>query len=253
MTTDSVPAAGDPRRLLSDVRTLAERVRRDRQVTWVALLVLAAVTFVAIPFDWFFLERDCQTVADGVICHVRNVSFYWPPALLLAYAAIAVTYIGIARTRGLGARVLPYVLSGVALTALHTAAWLWMRLYLDSHPVPTHPFPYWLMLLDRMVAPWGTIGLALLVLAWLERNVALVAFTLGYLAVVLVPLNVAYRSTWDITGFLGPQIFDGVVLLLGAVGFGLARKWPRAPWIINGVVLALCVISLVLAIRWHRW
>lgn len=68
MTTASVPVAGDPRRLLSDVCTLADRVRRDRQVTWVALAVLAGVTFVATPFDWCFLERDCQTGADGVIC-----------------------------------------------------------------------------------------------------------------------------------------------------------------------------------------
>ena len=34
MTTDSVPAGGDPRRLLSDVRTLAHRVRLDQRVTW---------------------------------------------------------------------------------------------------------------------------------------------------------------------------------------------------------------------------
>jgi hypothetical protein len=41
MTTDSISAGGDPRRLLSDVRALARRVRRDQRMTWVALLVLA--------------------------------------------------------------------------------------------------------------------------------------------------------------------------------------------------------------------
>ena len=56
-----------------------------------------------------------------------------------------------------------------------------------NKPVPTHPLPYWALLLDRLIAPWGTIVVALLVLAWLERHIALLAFTLGYLAVVLVP------------------------------------------------------------------
>jgi hypothetical protein len=254
MTTDAVPAAGDPRRLLSDVRTLADRVRRDQRVTWVALLVLATVTFVAILFDWYFLKTDCQPVADGVVCHVRRVLWYWPPALLLAYAAIALCYVRVARARGLGARVWPYALTGVALTVLTLAAWEVMRLYFDSHPMPTEPFPYWFMFVDRLVAPWGTIGIALLVLARLERNVPLLVFTLGYLAVVLVPINTIWRPNWQLGwDFLAPQVINGAVLLLGAVGFALARRWPRAPQVINGVLLFLTAVGFVLVLRWHRW
>ncbi|RAO29734.1 hypothetical protein PSN13_04933 [Micromonospora saelicesensis] len=240
MTTDAVPPAGDPRRLLSDVRTLAHRVRLDQRVTWVALLVLAAVTFAAIPIDWYSLYADCGSASawindvDGSsMCHIRRegAMFYWPLALLLAYTAIAVYAVRVTRARGLGARVLPYALTGVALTVLFTAAWLLARLYLANHPVPTDPLPGWALLLDRLIAPAGTIGVALLVLARLERNVALLAFALGYLAVVLLPINEIWHPDWGYRGILGEflphQIINGVVLLLGAVGFAVARLRHR--------------------------
>jgi hypothetical protein len=241
MTTDSVPAGGDPRRLLSDVRTLAHRVRRDQRVTWVALLVLAAVTFVAIPIDWYSLQADCgsasawiKDVDGGSMCHVTGWGpmFYWPPALLLAYTAIAVYAVRVARARGVGARALPYAIIGATLTVvLFVGAWVLVRVYLATNPVPTHPFPSWVMLLDRLVAPWGTIGVALLVLARLERNVALLVFTLGYLAVVLVPINFGWHPSWGYRGILGEflpqQVINGTVLLLGAIGFAVARRRHR--------------------------
>ncbi|GAA2580740.1 hypothetical protein GCM10010399_08150 [Dactylosporangium fulvum] len=225
MTTDSVPAGGrDPRRLLSEVRGLARRVRVDQRVTWFALLVLAAVTFVGIPFDRYFLVFHC--VGDATACQFsrQGVLYYWPLALLLAYAAIAVCYVRVARARGLGARVLPYALTGVALTVLFTAAWVAARLYFPTHP---HRFPYWVLVLDRLISPWGTIGVALLVLARLERNVGLLVFTLGYLTVALVPIDFGWH--WDAfrTTFLPQQIINGTVLLLGAIGFALAGRQRR--------------------------
>jgi hypothetical protein len=230
MTTESVPAGGDPRRLLSDVRALAHRVRLDQRVTWVALLVLAAVTLAAIPIDWVSLDADCGRVfaAGGTECHVRRLglAFYWPPALLLAYTAIAVYAVRVARTRGLGARVMPYVLTGAALTVLSATAWLLVRVYLNSHPPFT--LPYWGLVVDRLIGPAGTIGVALLVLAWLERHPALLVFTLGYLAVVLVPIDFGSHPRWGyLTDFLAPQIVNGAVLLLGAVGFAVARRRHR--------------------------
>jgi len=224
MTTDSVPAGGDPSRLLSEVRGLARRVRVDQRVTWFALLVLAAVTFVGIPFDWYFLVFHCA--GDGTACQFsrQGVLYYWPPALLLAYAAIAVCYVRVARARGLGARVTPYALTGVALTVLFTAAWVAARLYFPTHP---HQFPYWVLVLDRLIAPWGTIGVALLVLARLERNVRLLVFTLGYLTVVLVPIDFGWHWGAFRTSFLPQQIINGTVLLLGAIGFALAGRRRR--------------------------
>ncbi|WP_412102661.1 transcriptional regulator [Plantactinospora sp. KLBMP9567] len=70
-----------------------------------------------------------------------QVLIYWPPALLLAYMAIAVCYLRVARARGLGARVLPYALTGGALTLLFTAAWVAARLYLPTHPPRTRLGP----------------------------------------------------------------------------------------------------------------
>ena len=227
MTTDSVPAGGDPRRLLSDVRALAQRVRRDQRMTWAALLVLAVVTFAGIPADWFGMRLTCAP--DGA-CEFarRGVLYYWPAALLLAYAIIALWYARVARTRGLGSRVLPYAITGALTTLLFTAAWVAAALYFPDHP---QAFPSWVLVLDRLVAPWGTIGVALLVLARLERNVALLAFTLGYLATVLflLPMNDGWASSfWGIrASFAVPQLIAGTVLLLGAAGFALAGRRRR--------------------------
>ncbi|WIM93581.1 hypothetical protein ACTOB_005564 [Actinoplanes oblitus] len=227
MTTESVPAGGDARRLLTEVRGLTRRVRADQRATWLALSVLAAVTFLGIPFDYFFLHLDC--VAAGGPCKFdrQGVLFYWPAALLLAYAVIAYGYTRIVRARGLGARVLPYAYTGAALTGLFLAVWIAWRVYL-VHYVVDHPFPSWVMVLDRLVAPWGVIGVALLVLARLERNLGLLLFTAAYLVVALVPVDFGWHwSGQERTMFLPQQIIDGTVLLLGAIGFGLAARRRR--------------------------
>jgi hypothetical protein len=227
MTTDAVPAGGDPRRLLSEVRTLAHRVRIDQRLTWVALLVLAAVTFVGIPFDWFGMKLHCAPDGSCEFAR-RGVLYYWPPPLLLAYPAIHFWYVRSARQRGLGARVRPFAIVGAVTTVLFTAAWVAAAVYFPSHP---HRFSYWWLVLDRLVAPWGMIGLALLVLARLERNVALLLFTLGYLAMVLLvlPMDEGWGPPqWGIRWqFALPQLASGAVLLLGATGFAVARRRRR--------------------------
>jgi hypothetical protein len=226
MTADSVPAGGDPRRLLSDVRALTHRVRADQRVTWLALLVLAIATLVAIPIDWFGTQVHC--FADGA-CKFNRLGtlFYWPPALLLSYAVIAVVYMRIARSRGVEARVLPYAITGAALTLVFLATWIGVRLYLSSHPVPADPHPTagWLLFLDRLISPAGTIGIALLVLARLERHLALLAFTIGYLAIVLVPITFGWQMHTSVQAeFLPAQVISGLTLLLGAAGFARARR-----------------------------
>jgi hypothetical protein len=230
MTTDSVPAGGNPRRLLSDVHALTRQVRLDRRVTWVALLVLGAATLLGIPFDWFGMVVHCRP--DGGCDFARTgVLYYWPWALPATYAIIAILYARVARQRGLGARVLPYAITGALTTVLFTAVWVAARLYFPDHPVPFNPLPYWWFVLDRLVSPWGLIGVALLVLAWLERNLTLLAFTLGYLALVLLvlpmsdgfgPPHFGIRA-----GMALPQLIVGVVLLLGAAGFARGRRPQR--------------------------
>lgn len=199
-------------------------------MTWAALLVLAAVTLVAIPFDWLGMRVDCGP-DGGCVFARRGMLYYWPPAMLVAYAAIAYCYVRAARARGLGTRVAPYVITGAVTTVVFPAAWFGMSAYLAAHPVPEGPLPYWWFALDRLVMPWAMIGVALLVLAWLERNVALLAFALGYLVLVVLvlPLNVGVGPHhWGIRAqFAVPQLIVGVVLLLGAAGFRAALRRHR--------------------------
>ncbi|AGZ42896.1 hypothetical protein [Actinoplanes friuliensis] len=224
MTTDSV-RGDDPRRLLSDVQSLAHRVRLDQRLTWVALLVLGVVTLVGIPFDWFGIKLDCAPDGSCIFAR-RGVLYYWPPALLLAYGAIAVAYVRTTRARGVGARVLPYAITGAATTVVFTAAWIAAAVYFPDHPIE---FSQWVLLIDRLIAPWGTIGVALLVLARLERNVALLVFTLAYLVLVVLvlPMNDGLSSGGIRAGFAIPQLIAAVALLLGAAGFALARRRQR--------------------------
>nr|AGU11306.1 hypothetical protein [uncultured organism] len=237
MTTEAAPADGDPRRLLSDLRALTRRVRLDQRMTWTALLVLAVLTLVAIPFDWFGMQVDCA--ADGSCTFARRgMLYYWPAAMVLAYATIAVCYLRAARTRGLGTRVLPYAITGAVTTIVFPAAWLAVFLYFRSHPYPDQPLPYWYFVLDRLVMPWGMIGVALLVLVWLERNVGLLLFTAGYLALVLLVLPMDFGMNVGFgpphigirAGMALPQLFVGIVLLLGAAGFARAgRRRQQTP------------------------
>lgn len=228
MTAESM-GAGDPRRILVDARALARRVRLDQRVTWVALLVLAAVTLVAIPVDLAGTDVSCTPVADGGRCQVTRggAMLYWPPALLLAYAAIAVSYMRIVRARGLTARVLPYVFAGAALTVIVAVVWLLEWRHLATDP-PVDPYQPWILLVDRLFGPAGTIGLALLVLAWLERHTALLVFTLAYLTVVLAGIDLGWGDHWWAgTVALPQQAVNGAVLLLGAIGFAAAARRRR--------------------------
>ncbi|HWS35664.1 MAG TPA: hypothetical protein VN408_23350 [Actinoplanes sp.] len=219
MTTD---AASDPRRLLSDVRSLARGVRHDQRVTWFALLVLGVLTFAAIPADYFGMQVACD--ATGCRFSRAGLFLFWPPAMFVAYTAIAVCYVRVARSRGLGARVLPYAITGAVLSVVSLTAWLIAQHLWFTDP-PVGPFPAWVLLLDRLIGPAGTIGLALLVLARLERNLALLIFALGYLVIVLFPVE---SSGADVrSAFVAQQIVNGTVLLLGAAGFALTRRRHR--------------------------
>ena len=98
---------------------------------------------------------------------------------------------------------------------------------LDPLAYPDEPSAF-VQVLFRLLDPPGAIGLALLVLAWLERHVALLLFALGYLAVVLVPINFGWGAHWGRTrGFVPQLVINGGVLLLGSAGFALAQRLRR--------------------------
>jgi hypothetical protein len=227
MTTEAAHPGDDPHRLLSNARELAHRVRKDQRATWFPLLVFAALTFASIPVRRYSGHHlDCLAVSPvGRVCTVYSDAefVYWPIALVLAYVAIAAFYLRRSRARGVGTRVRPYAIAGIIIAVALTGAALWE---LHNPPVGS---PMGLNLLSfRLASPGAAIGLALLVLAWAERNRALLLLTLAYLAAVLVPITfggVQPTPPW----YLYPAVFQGSVLLLGGIGFALAQRPLRSP------------------------
>jgi hypothetical protein len=231
MTTETAYPGDDPHRLLSNARELTQRVRKDQRATWLPLLVLAVVTFVSIPvYRYGGVHHFGDCVADGSrprVCGIYpNGEFvYWPVALALAYAVIAAFYIRRSRARGIETRVRPYAIAGIVIAVAVIGVTLWdLNNASASGPAGLHSLGW------RLVTPSCAIGLALLVLAWAERNRALLLLTLAYLAVVIVPVNFGWAmdplSHWY---FLPRLVIDGSVLLLGGIGFALAQRPLRSP------------------------
>jgi hypothetical protein len=233
MTTEATYPGEDPRRLLSDTRELARRARRAQRATWFPLLVFAAVTFAAIPVSRYggHPVTTCVTVPGrgapaqpGLICTAySNAQFvYWPIALILAYVAIAAFYIRRSQTRGIETRVRPYAIAGIIIAVALTSAALW-----EAH----HPSsPAGLGGLEhRLASPAFAIGLALLVLAWAERNRALALFSLGYLVIVLVAIGTHRAVGPDSFQAYLPTAIHGAVLLIGSIAFALVQRPFRSP------------------------
>ncbi len=226
MATESASPGEDPRRLLSDTRELARRVRRQQRATWFPLLVFAALTFASIPVRRYSGHHlDCVTTSAGSrICTVYSDAefVYWPIVLVLAYVAIAAFYIRRSRSRGVGTRVRPYAVAGIVIAVVLTGLALW-----ELHHPPLSGLMGLNGLPERLGSPGAAIALALLVLTWAERNRALLLLTLVYLAVVLVPITfgmVEFDPPW----YSYPAVSQGTLLLLGGIGFALAQRPLRS-------------------------
>ena len=242
MTTESAGGTGsghgddDPQQMLSSTSELVRRVRRAQRATWFPLLVLAAATFASIPVIRYSpVTSTCQVTSGphalGNVCvaYPTAALVYWPVALVLVYVAVATFYVRRSRARGVGTRVRPYVIAGIIISALATAALVWAV----HHPLTgsyeflgLHGTGHEAVPIYRLISPAVTIGLALLVLAWAERNLALALLAVGYLILVLLPIAPStVPSRWS---FLPHLIVEGGVLLLGAIGFALAQRPTRS-------------------------
>src|SRR5215467_2643684 len=121
MTTETAYPGDDPHRLLSGARDLARRVRHDQRATWFPLLVLAALTFAAIPVRRYSGHHlDCVAVPRVCTVYSDAEFVYWPIALMLAYVAIAAFYLRRSQARGIGTRVRPYAIAGIAVAVALT-------------------------------------------------------------------------------------------------------------------------------------
>jgi hypothetical protein len=231
MNVDSLPAGDGPQRLLAESRRLAQRVRAVQRATWVPLLVLAAVTFAAIPvYRYGHYSLTCRTYGGGRVCLVSNTAalVYWPIALVLAYVVIAGFYLHRARARGVGTRVLPVAGIGILIAAVTGGAAAWLA----THP-PVGGFlalrfasgqAGWVF---GVVSPAFAIGLGLLALAVVEHSRALALLSVGYLVFAMVPGNdlgwvIRHPSPWAQVPRL---VFGGSVLLVA----GLLFAWAQRP------------------------
>jgi hypothetical protein len=229
MTTEPTYSEDDPRRLLSSTHELAQRVRKEQRATWFPLLVLAAVTFAAIPvlrYSGHHLGPCAATGPGQKVCTVYpNAQFvYWPIALVLAYVTIAAFYIHRSRARGIETRVRPYAIAGIIIAVVLTGVALWL-----AHTTPSVSGRNLIGLtgFGHGLASEIPIGLALLVLAWAERNRALLLLTVAYLTIVLLPIPLRMSpASWNLVLQL---VTGGTVLLLGGIGFALAQRPLRSP------------------------
>ncbi|MDH6144345.1 hypothetical protein P3T35_006387 [Kitasatospora sp. GP30] len=202
---------------------LVHRVRREQRGAWFPLLVFAAVRFAAAPIVRYG-QGPCDTAHGGLggICvnSLPPAMWYWPVALLLAYLAISWFYLRRSAKLGLGTRIQPYLVLGIALALLMAADEAWTA----AHPgflAELHgPAPFSL-LADTVMSPAGTIGLALLLLARIERSWPLLAVTCGYL---LAMLNSGVRPDPSPLAFLPSLLLQGGVLLLGGVALALLHR-----------------------------
>jgi hypothetical protein len=230
MTNESAPRASDPHELLASLRDLTSQVRAAQRETWFPLLVFGLISLGVIPVAQHGGHRfgACSTMlgpgGQPTACKVYSVGLleYWSVALVLAYVAIAGFYRYQSRRRGVGTPVRPYVLVGLGVAVVVTAATLWSVYHPSAGDGSTLSG-----VVNQAHSPYAAIGLALLVLAWVEGNAALSWFSVGYLVVVLMPANYLTGDHPSLDSPVPRQLIIAGVLLLGSVAFAVSRRPHR--------------------------
>ena len=242
MTDAPRASASDLRSVLAATRQLTRQVRREQRSGWFPLLVFAMITFTAIPFDRYSGHRvvgHCSVVGPGKVCVAYSPGplWYWLVATVLTYIAISLYYLSRARRRGVGSHIQMFVVSGIVLLVLVTAWSVWTLadpaiVVRDLHVGSSPPAD----VLSRVASPAGAIGLALVVLAWVESSVAVASVAAVYLLAVLTAVGRhTVRSSalvpprLDPWGFLPHVLILGGVLLVGSAAVAVTQRWAQVP------------------------
>jgi hypothetical protein len=241
MTDHTVPQPGTPQYLLSGTRELTRRVRAAQRGAWFPLLVFGVVSVASVPVNRLGSSRTCASYSAGRICSVYSTwsVLYWPIALVLAYTGIAAFYLRRSRQRGVGTRIQPYVIAGITVAVILTGLSIWIahnpaaQAHILGFQGVASPLSRGMY---RLLSPADAIGLALFVLARIERNWAMVGFSVAYLVIVLGGVTLGWAVTRPSPWVFLPHVLAAAgMLLIGSAGFAIAERHelrsagPRTP------------------------
>ncbi|BFV60548.1 hypothetical protein KCMC57_up56520 [Kitasatospora sp. CMC57] len=198
-------------------RDLVRRVHREQRGAWFPLLVLAAVRLGGVLVSPHSFGDNFWWAA-----------WYYPVATLLAFGVTAWFYLRRSERLGVGTRVGPYLTLGVLLIVLVHG--YQMCLALEVLPYPDFREPTLLsQLFTTVVSPAGVIGLALLLLARIERSWLLLAVTCAYLVLMIDLDGVPALAPWSGWALVRSLFSGSGVLLLGSAALVLQQRFQGRP------------------------
>jgi hypothetical protein len=213
MTNQSLDSSQD---LLESVDLLRHRVRTDRHNFWFPLVLFGFIALLSVPlyYGWplHFMTTHCHHYANGsTSCSITGyihtgfltegfsanqlgnwLSYFWVVSLLVGYAATIWFYRRRASTVGLKIRTWPAVVVGLGLLVLVLMMQTHWRSIEPSFLVSGE---FWM----RGTAPLVILSLGIVTLAVLERSIAYVTYSLGFVALALLAslYNVSNLVQWE--------------------------------------------------------
>lgn len=226
--------------LVADVGRVQRATRRARRAIWFPLVLFGLIVLGAAPF-----YRPWPPAGSGLT--FRNIgpvggylggdfidsgpAWYWLIALPLGYVATAAFLRWRAGRTGVAGRIAPYVVAGLGLFAFLVISSP-SNLHALGLPASIGTFLWSNDLAIRGLTPLLVVALGFLVLAWVERSMALAVFAAGFLGLTLLAnlYDIGNLFRWAGLSAEDPRsgaIVAGAALLLGGLGFGIAAARDR--------------------------
>jgi hypothetical protein len=206
--------SGSPEELLAEAGRARSKARTERRGAWFALSVFGIIVLAAAPLYRYW----GRVVLPGGITQVTSggwwVPLYWLVAVPVGYVACVLYYRRQAIRTGVAGSLWPYIATGLGLCAL--------MLF-----VPPGIVTGWIpaFVVGWTVLPLVALAGGFLVLARLERNWYLAAFSIGFLMLPMLSRRI-FDQFFDwpsisSTGFL--MIVSGGVLMCAGTIAWLSR------------------------------